>query len=100
MDLRTLAQSIDAGTARAFVSGARHFIDALLIEAQRISQTATPGQRDYESARLSRETPGGGWISDDELRRVCQQMSEAIALEKWVDGAIFAVRALTALGAL
>lgn len=100
MDLKTIVGQIDAQTARAFVSAAKNVIDALMIEAQRVRQTQTPGTRDYESATLSREAPGGGWLSDDELRRTTQQMSEAIAAERWTDGVLFAIRALTALGAL
>lgn len=98
MDLRTIIERLDAGTVRAFVSAARYVIDAMLIEAEQVKQTQTPGVVDYESAGLSREAPAAGWISDAELRRTTQQMSEAIAAEKWTDGAVFAIKALTALG--
>ena len=100
MQLETLISRIDAETARAFVTAARHIIDALLIEAQRIRKTQTPAVRDYSSAELSREAPAGGWLSHDELRGSAQQMAEAIAAEKWLDGALFAIRALAAVGAL
>ncbi len=100
MDLRMIMGRLDAGTARAFVSAARHVIDAMLIEAEQVKQTQTPGAVDYASAGLSREAPGGGWISDGELRRTTQQMSEAIAAEKWTDGAVFAIKALSALGGM
>ncbi len=100
MDLQTIIGRLDAGTARAFVSAARHVIDAMLIEAEQIKQTQTPGAMNYESATLSREAPAGGWISDAELRRTTQQLSEAIAAEKWTDGAVFAIKALSALGGL
>lgn len=89
---------LDAGTARAFVTAARHVIDALLIEAARVQQTQTPGATDYASADVSREAPGGGWISDAELRGVTQRMTEAVAAEKWVEGAVFAVQAIALLG--
>ena len=95
-----IIERLDAGTARAFVSAARHVIDAMLIEAQHVKQAQTPGAVDYESAGLSREAPAGGWISDGELRRTTQQMSEAIAAEKWTDGAVFAIKAMSALGGL
>lgn len=99
MNLETIAKQVDMGTARAFVTAARHFIDALLIEGQRVKSTATPGERDYNaSGGLSRETPGGGWISNEDLRSATQRMSEAIAEEKWVEGAVFAVRVMALLG--
>jgi hypothetical protein len=100
MDIRNLVRSIDAATARAFVTAARSVIDALMIEGQRVRQTQAPPPRDYAGAALSRETPPGGWISDDELRSASQRMNEAIAAEKWSDGVLFALRALSALGAI
>lgn len=100
MDLERVLRSIDAETARAFVVASRHVIDALMIEAARIQQTKAPIVVDYESATLRRDAPGGGWIGDDELRATTQRMSEAIAAERWIDGALFAIRALSALGAL
>lgn len=100
MDLRMALERIDAATARAFVTAARHVIDAMLVEAGRVAQTRTPGPVDYRSAELSREGPAGGWISETELRTTVQRMTEAVAAEKWVDGALFALRALAALGAL
>lgn len=98
MDLAGIVNQIDAGTARSFVSAARHFIDALLIEGQRVQSTATPQPRDYNAgAGLSRETPAGGWIGDEELRGTMQRMAESLAAEKWTEGAVFAVRALAML---
>lgn len=98
MELGTILKHVDAGTARAFVTAARHVIDALMIEAARVRQARTPGVTDYASAGLSREAPGGGWIADEELRGVTQRMSEAIAAEKWVEGVAFAVQAIALLG--
>ena len=98
MNLRMIIERLDAETARAFVSAARHVIDAMLIEAEQVKQTHTPAARDYENASLSREAPAGGWISDGELRLATQRMSEAIAAEKWTDGVVFAIKALSALG--
>lgn len=98
MELANAVRQIDAGTARAFVSAARHFIDALLIEGQRVQSTATPVGHDYETGqRLSRETPAGVWISNEELRGAMQRMAESLAAEKWVEGALFAVRAVALL---
>lgn len=98
MDWRMIIDRLDAQTARAFVSAARHVIDAMLIEAEQVKQAHTPAARDYENASLSREAPAGGWISDSELRQATQRMSEAIAAEKWTDGVVFAIKALSALG--
>lgn len=99
-------KQVDANTARAFVTAARHILDALLIEQARVRDTQSPPERDYASAGraggsvLSRSTMPGGWIANDELRQTTQQLSEAIAAEKWVDGVMFAIRALGAIGAL
>ena len=98
MDLKTLVKNIDVQTAQAFVTAARHVIDALLIESERVRKTQTPGARDYNKAELSRETPAGGWLSHEELRDTARRMSEAIALEKWTDGLVCALRMLSALG--
>jgi hypothetical protein len=95
MDLRRLLQQIDAETARAFVGAARHVLDALLLEAARAEEMQTPGPRDYENAELSRATPAGGWLSHAELRKTTQEMTEAIAAEKWVDGVAFAIQLLS-----
>lgn len=98
MDMVQLAKGLDAGAVRAFVTAARHVIDALMIEATRLEQVRTPGVRDYATAELSREAPGGGWIASDELRATTQKLTEAIAAEKWVEGFVVAVRLLSALG--
>ncbi len=100
MDLRTIVKNIDAETARAFVSASRHVIDALLIESERVRQTHTPTERDYNQAELSREAPGGGWLSHSELRDTARRMSEALANENWTDGFIAALKTVSALGGL
>ena len=98
MNIEALVKRVDAETARAFVSAARHVIDALLIEAERIEQTQTPTKRDYNEAGLPRGTPSGGWLSHEELRGTAQRLAEAIAAEKWTDGLICAVRLFHVLG--
>lgn len=98
MDLKTLLRHVDATTARAFIAAARHVIDAMLIEAQRIRQTQTPGAQDYDAAGLPRESAPGGWLSHEELRGTAQKMAEAVAAEKWTDGLVFAIRLFTTLG--
>jgi len=100
MDLEAVMKRIDAPTARAFVTAARHLIDALLIEAESVRTMQTPAARDYRAAELPRDTPAGGWLSHGELRATVQRMSEAIAAERWIDGAMFAVRLLAGLGGL
>jgi hypothetical protein len=100
MDLMTLVKSLDAPTARAFVTAARHVIDALMIEGERIQQTQAPAPRDYNAGALDRTAPAGGWLSHAELRDTTQRLSEAIAAEKWIDGVFWAVRALSFLGVL
>lgn len=100
MDLKKLADAINAETARAFVHAARNVIDAMLIEAARVEQTQTPEKRDYDSAELSRSAPAGGWMSHTELRQATQNMAEAIAAEKWTEGVAFAVQVLAQLGAI
>lgn len=100
MDLKHLLKHIDAPTAQAFVTASRHVIDALLIEAERIEQTRTPPERNYNDATLRRDTPAGGWLSTTELRAATQRMSEALAAEKWTEGAAAAIRALSMIGAL
>jgi hypothetical protein len=91
---------LDARTAQAFVTAARHVIDAMLIEGQRVRQTQTPAAVDYGSAELSREAAPGGWMAHEELRGTVQKLGEAIAAEKWTDGVLFAIKALSAVGAL
>lgn len=96
--MKAILRKIDAETARAFVGAARHLIDAMLIEGQRVRQSQSPGTIDYDNASFSRSGPAGGWLSDSELRSATQKMSEAIAAEKWTDGVVFALRALSTLG--
>jgi hypothetical protein len=98
MDIKAVVNSIDTNTARAFVTAARHVIDALLIEAERVRKTQTPEPRDYNSASLSREAAPGGWISPEELRDTARRLAEAISAEKWVDGVVFAVQIIAACG--
>jgi hypothetical protein len=98
MDLQSILKQIDAPTAEAFVRAARSIIDALLIEAQRVREISAPEPCDYNTATLPRATPPGGWLSADELRRTTQQLTEAMVAEKWVDGLLFAVKALAILG--
>ncbi len=98
MTLNSALQQVDAGTAQAFVRAARHVIDAMMIEAQRVHQAQAPGARDYLGGDLSREAAAGGWISHEELRSTTQKLSEAIAAEKWIDGLLTAVRLIALLG--
>lgn len=99
MDWRKVLEQIDAQTARAFVVAARRVIDAMLVEGRRVEQARGPAAHDYASAGLSRAAPAGGWLSDAELDAAVQRMGEAIAAEKWVDGALFAIRVLSAIAA-
>lgn len=98
MNLETAMERVDAGSARAFVRAARHVIDALMIEARSVRQTQTPGAVDYVRAELPREAPPGGWISHDEIDRMHQQMVEAITRQKWIEGAVFAIRLMRLFG--
>jgi hypothetical protein len=98
VDLQSILKQIDAPTAEAFVRAARNVIDAMLIEVQRVRAVSTPEPRDYNAAALPRAAPPGGWLSADELRQTTQELTEAIAAEKWVDGVLFAVKALAIVG--
>lgn len=98
MNLASLLPQIDAQSARAFVSAARHIIDALLIEAERVEATQTPAPRDYTAAALDRTAPAGGWIGVGELRATSRQLNEAIAAEKWTDGLLCALKLMALLG--
>lgn len=95
MDLRTLLQQIDAETARAFISAARHMLDALLLEAARAEDVCAPAAQDYENESLSRATPPGGWLSHEELRKTTQEIVEAVAAEKWADGVACTIQLLS-----
>ncbi len=97
MKLEQLANRIDAGAAQAFVRAARHVIDAMLIEGQRVAETQAPTDRDYARAELPNAAPPQGWISRAELDQTVQRFTEALASEKWTDGVVFAIRALTML---
>jgi hypothetical protein len=98
MDLEGVLRKIDVNTARAFVSAARHVIDALLIEGQRMRQAQTPEPRDYNATALPRAGAPGGWLSDEELHGTAQRLAEAIAAEKWTDGLVFALQMMALLG--
>lgn len=103
MDVKTVLKQIDASTARAFVHATRHVIDAMLVEGERIAQTQGPRARDYNAAAVAgtsetgASAPAGGWISDSEIHDTARRLSEAIAAEKWVDGAMFAIQLLSRL---
>lgn len=98
MQIKPLISRIDPEAARALVESAGRVFDALVIESERIQEEPGPALRDYPSAELSREAPQGGWISDSALRRAAQDISEAIAKEKWTEGFITAVRWMRVLG--
>lgn len=98
MTIEQIAGRIDASAAQAFVRAARHVIDAMMIEANRVQQTQTPGHTDYASAELSRAAPPGGWISQSELNEAQQKMTEALAAEKWTEGFATAIRVLKMIG--
>lgn len=98
MNLEALLRQVDAGTAQAFVAAARHVIDALLIEGQRWAEKPAPPVRDYEAAELPRGAPPAGWLSHEELRDAAKRLAEALALEKWTDGLICAVKLFAAMG--
>ncbi len=100
MDMTTLAERMTPQAARAFVSAARHVIDAMVIESERVRQAQGPGRTDYNAAGLSHDTPGGGWISVEELRDSSRRLAESIAAERWTDGFLVAVKLIAALGAV
>jgi hypothetical protein len=91
VDLEGLLKQIDAAAAR-------HVIDAMLIEGERVKETQTPEPRDYEQATLGRGAPAGGWLSHEELRDTSRRMAEAIAVENWTAGLICAVKLLSVMG--
>lgn len=98
MKLEEIAKRVDEGNARAFVQAARHLINAMMVETARQADSQGPaagaGARDYRTAELSREAAPGGWISRAELDRTNQQLIEAIAAEKWIEGVVAAVRVM------
>lgn len=98
MDFGTIVRQLDPATARAFVQATRNVIDALMIEGARVREAQGPQPRDYGRAEFSRSVPPGGWIASEELRGVVQRMNEAIAFEKWTEGVLFAIRAMSMLG--
>lgn len=90
--------NLEPATISAFVRAARHVIDALLIEGQRIQSAGTPPPpRDYATADLDRSTPTGGWLTPDDLRNGAQRLAEAVAAEKWIEGFKLAVMLLSQL---
>jgi len=100
MDWKELVRALDAETAQRFVVAARHVLDALLLEAERLEGLRTPPGRDYQRATLPRATPPGGWLRHDELRDTARRIGAAVASEKWTDGVVETLRFLAQLGAL
>lgn len=98
MTLKSALAQIDAGAARAFVQAARNVIDAMLIEHRRVAQANPPAPRDYNDADVEAGAAPGGWISDAELHDTTRRLAEAVAAEKWADGALLAIRLLARLG--
>jgi hypothetical protein len=98
MTLQQILEQINPRTAQSFVTAARHLLDALLIEAERVQAAQPPTPVDYDIATLSRAAPPGGWLGADDLRAATQRLSESIAVEKWVDGVLVAIRTLNGLG--
>lgn len=94
MNWAELVKQIDPAAAQAFVRAARSVIDAMMVEGVRVRQAQAPGLVDYERAQLSREGPGGGWLSEDELRATSRALAESIAAERWVEGFALALRLL------
>ena len=99
MDWQSFVKGINAEAAQAFVTAARHVIDALLIEAERQRQVQTPPSRDYNAtAGLPRTDPPGGWLAHEDLRQTVRDMAEAIAAEKWTDGVVATLKVIVLLG--
>lgn len=98
MQLENLLRGIDARTAQAFVTAAWNLFEALAVQAEQVQAARTPAPRDYRSAGLDRSTPPGGWLAAGELRQTGRRIAEAIATERWLDGALLAIRALGGLG--
>jgi hypothetical protein len=97
MDMKTaaaIASQIDESTAKSFVSAAWNVIQAAMVVRQQALAAETPGQTDYETAQLDRSTPAGGWLTDETLHSYTQRISEAIAAEKWEQGALFVLQFL------
>jgi hypothetical protein len=100
MEWQSLVKNIDGETARAFVTAARHIIDALMVEAERVRETRGPGGRNYNADGLPRASAPGGWLPHDELRATARRMAEAIAAEKWIDGVVATLQVLALFGGL
>jgi predicted phage gp36 major capsid-like protein len=94
MQWADLVSRLDAKAAQTFVTAARHIIDAMLIEGERIQAVQTPPARDYAGAALDRSTPAGGWLTRPELRETARKLSEAVAAEKWTEGFLLAMQIL------
>lgn len=90
--------SMTPENVRAFVEAARNVIQACMVELEKVSAIQTPKPTDYTTAELNASAPPGGWITDTELRNTVQKMNEAIAAERWVDGALFVIKAIAVLG--
>lgn len=101
MTLQESLKQIDLQVVKDFVLAVHKMISSLMVQPHASGGAAAPpGDTDYGSADLSGATPDGGWISNDELKATQQKMTEAIKTESWIDGALFAVKLMSALGAI
>jgi hypothetical protein len=92
MQLEELFESFDLKDVRQFLNVLNQLINKLLITPVDLPETENE-IIDYENASpIVNNSPSNGWISTNELRRLNQQLTEAINREKWQDGFLAALK--------
>lgn len=95
--IEEIVKTLNIEDVKKFVIAVNNIVSQLLVQP---TQTGPVDNApiDYNAKQMPDYKPKGGWINVDELRNKNQQMTEAISLEKWTDGFIFALQALAAVG--
>lgn len=95
MNLVQIASKLSPETIKQVVAAVFAAVDAAQVESSKRIESGPGHAKDYDAIEPNREGPPGGWIDDAEIRNTCKAMSEAISLEKYVEGFIMAVRIMS-----
>lgn len=98
-----LVKILDKETIQKFVDGVFTIVDRMTFNISAMQETWNSAkQHDYGDMDPTPDNtpPPYGWVNKEKLRSLNEQMVEAMKVENWEDGFMFAIRMLVLIRAM